>query len=631
MMQVDELNEEQRDAVETTEGPLLVLAGAGSGKTRVVTYRIAHLLEKGTPAESILGMTFTNKAAQEMRERVEAKTNQTVLISTFHSLGAKILRESIDALGYPRSFTIYDEQDADKLLKKCAEECYPLEKKLDIKGIRRQISEAKNALKWPDQVSDEQVSKVYQLYQDRLKEYGALDFDDLLFMTVHLFKEKQQILDFYQQKWRYLLIDEYQDTNHAQYLLISKLVEKSGNLCVVGDPDQSIYSWRGANIHNILEFEKDYEGTKVVRLEQNYRSRTNILEASNALIMHNESRYEKDLWSDKGEGEKITLHRVMDDRQEARYIFDKVCHHYQDHQIPLKNMVIFYRTNAQSRVLEDHFLQRRLPYTIIGGISFYQRKEVKDILAYLRMVQSGLDFISFARTINLPKRGIGDATLEKIRVAAYGQGLPIFDFCQSCVNGGQSLKLSKKHFEGLQSYVGAIQGLRDLITHGAPLDEIVDQAIVRSGYLGALRDDPETFEDRRENLNALIAKAKEADSDQSLEGFLEELSLKGSLDDAFDEGDKINLMTIHHGKGLEFDVTFLAGMEEELFPHINSYKKPSALEEERRLCYVGMTRAREYLYMVNCRQRHIWGAVRFQRPSRFLSEIPERFIRFEDY
>lgn len=416
------LNQEQNDAVETLKGPLLVLAGAGSGKTRVVTYRIVSLLQSGVPPSKILGLTFTNKAAGEMKERVEKLTKNHVLICTFHSLGARMLRESIHTLGYGRDFTIYDEDDAIKLIKVCLDELGIADKKIDPYAIKKLISDAKNKLQGPEKAfsndrspASEVFPAVYQKYQDRLKSYNAVDFDDLLYLPVTLLFLNPELLESYQNRWEYLLIDEYQDTNQAQYQFVRLLVARTGNICVVGDPDQSIYSWRGANIKNILNFESDYPGAKVIRLEQNYRSRSNILEAANKLIGYNYNRFEKKLWSALGPGEKIKHFSAFSDRDEAQFVLDKIRYYHEHKKIPLKDIVIFYRTNAQSRVFEDRLLFNRVPYTIVGGLSYYQRREIKDILAFLRMVQSGADFISFVRTINLPKRGIGEATLQKFR------------------------------------------------------------------------------------------------------------------------------------------------------------------------------------------------------------------------
>jgi ATP-dependent DNA helicase UvrD/PcrA len=624
-MLLQELNEEQQEAVMKTDGPLLVLAGAGSGKTRVVTYRIAHLIEQGIPPSKILGLTFTNKAAREMKERVMSLTRNHVLISTFHSLGARILRESVDKLGYPVNFTIYDDQDTDKLIKNCLLELYPEDKKLEAKTYKGMISKAKNALLMPDEVDTSELRsrqesyfpRIYEVYQEKLLAYGALDFDDLLFLTVRLLREHPQVLQMYQSRWSHLLVDEYQDTNAAQYTMISFLAGKSRNLCVVGDPDQSIYSWRGANIHNILHFERDYPGTQVIRLERNYRSRQNILEAANSLILNNDQRFEKRLWSELGPGEKIKCHTAYTEREEAQYIAEQIRYHCDYQGIPLSEMVIFYRTNAQSRAFEDELPYQKIPYVIVGGISFYQRREIKDILAYLRMVQSDADFISFARSINLPKRGVGAASIEKLRQRAEAEGVPIFTYCQN-----PAIQLPQRQQKGLQGYVDLILDLR---RNKLEIGKLVQKTIESSQYLLALNEEPESYDERKENLDALIAKAMEWEAsteEPTLDAFLEELALKSGADEIKEGDDRVNLMTLHNGKGLEFTIAFLAGMEEDLLPHVNSRGSQEGLEEERRLCYVGMTRAKEVLYLINCDQRFIWGMQRTQRPSRFLKEVP---------
>lgn len=632
------LNPEQKIAAETIEGPLLVLAGAGSGKTRVVTCRIVNLLERGVPASQILGLTFTNKAAAEMKERVRNLTQSEVLICTFHSLGARILRESIHLLGYQRSFIIYDDDDTEKLLKTCLSLLPNVPLKLDMKVLKGMISRAKNSMATHDKLESKLNSPedlifpaLYESYQAKLFEYNALDYDDLLFLPLRLFKEHPEALEYYQNRWQFLLIDEYQDTNAVQYAMVNHLVAKHRNLCVVGDPDQSIYSWRGANIQNILNFESDYPGAKVVRLDQNYRSRSNILDAANAVIQCNNKRLEKQLWSDRGPGEKIKHYRGDTERSEATFVLEKIGYHNRQHDIPLSEMVIFYRTNAQSRIFEDYFLQARVPYVIVGGISFYQRREIKDILSWLRMVESGADFISFARTINIPKRGIGDTTLEKIRYGAEQEGITILSYCEKMVLDEvlrAPVKLSAKQRQGIHEYVQIIRDLRKSATEGT-LSELVKQAIERTGYFNYLEEDKETVADRKENLDGLVSKAFEWEStapEVTLAAFLEELSLKSSLDQADTDQECVSLMTIHNGKGLEFMVTFLAGMEEDLFPHVNSREDQEKVEEERRLCYVGMTRAKEYLYLSEVATRFMWGVTRSQRPSRFLREIPSQFI-----
>jgi DNA helicase II / ATP-dependent DNA helicase PcrA len=635
-MSYHNLNPQQREAVNTLHGPLLVLAGAGSGKTRVVTYRIVNLLEQGTPPTQILGLTFTNKAANEMKERVRQLTHHQVLICTFHSLGARILRESIHALGYRKDFTIYDEQDAEKLLKLCLGE--EQAQKMDAKNFLGMISSAKNALLPPDKIdpatldeSEKAIPQIYARYQEKLKECNAVDFDDLLYLTVRLFREHPDFLDHYQKRWSFLLIDEYQDTNAAQYAIVRYLVDKSNNLCVVGDPDQSIYSWRGANVNNILGFANDYAGAKIIRLEQNYRSRSNILEASNILIANNNSRYEKNLWSDRGAGEKIKHFTADTEKGEADFVAEKIRVHYEQHNIPLKEMAVFYRTNAQSRALEDKLLLHHIPYVIVGGVSFYQRREIKDILSFLRIAHSGVDFVSFSRTINIPKRGLGEATIEKIRLAAAQERLSIVSYVAALVSDTPlqyPIKLSAKQKEALKEYSSILHELKE-ISKACSVHETVKAAIEQTGYLGFLQEDKESYQERKENLNALLSKAMEWEismTEPTLEGFLEELSLKSTLDETEGSHDKISLMTIHNGKGLEFDVVFLVGMEEDLFPHANSRGSFEALEEERRLCYVGMTRARDYLYFCDVRQRFLWGTTRLQRPSRFLAEIPQEYV-----
>ncbi len=635
------LNEAQLEAVNTFEGPLLVLAGAGSGKTRVVTCRIAELIKRGVSASEILGLTFTNKAAGEMQERIRNLAHSQVLISTFHSLGARILRESIHELGYRSDFTIYDEDDVLKLLKACLEELKIRDKKLEPKVFRSLISNAKNKLLDPEHILNSQsqnpaelaLPPVYGKYQERLKEYNALDFDDLLFLIVKLFRNCPEVLKGYQDRWTYLLIDEYQDTNRAQYEIVCKLVERSRNLCVVGDPDQSIYSWRGANIQNILNFENDFPGAKVVRLEQNYRSRSNILEAANALIGFNHQRFEKNLWSALGPGEKIKHFTGDSDRDESRFVADTIGYFHEEKGIPYQEMVIFYRTNFQSRAFEDRLLSARIPYVIVGGISFYQRKEIKDVLAFLRMVYSDLDFISFQRTLNIPRRGLGNATIEKIRLGSTQEGSTILEYCRALVENTVSLRLTAKQKQGLEDYLNIIYKLRRIHTE-CSLKDLVIAAVEETGYLKHLYEDPDTFEDRKGNLDELIGKAIEWEQEKenaSLTEFLEELSLKSSLDETVNEKDRVNLMTIHNGKGLEYTLVFLVGMEEDLFPHANSRGSHEALEEERRLCYVGMTRAKEFLYITDARFRYLWGSLRTQRPSRFLKEIPvEHLLKVRD-
>lgn len=636
MPHLENLNEKQKEAVKIIQGAVLVIAGAGSGKTRVVTARVIHLIASGVSPHQILGLTFTNKAAQEMKERVKKLTNADVIISTFHSLGAKILRESIHHLGYTRNFVIYDEDDAQKLLKQVLEKFGIKDKKSDFKNWKNLISKAKNNLAAPDlldvscltETSQSLFPEVYASYLEQLKASNAVDFDDLLYLPVRLFQEHPLVLDRYQQRWQYLLIDEYQDTNAAQYAFVKLLVEQSQNIFVVGDPDQAIYSWRGANIQNILNFERDYPGAQIIRLEQNYRSHCNILKAANALITHNVNRYEKKLWSHQEHGPKITLFSAYDEREEARFVSSRIWLHHRNEKISFNDIVIFYRTNAQSRPFEDQLLSLKIPYVIIGGISFYQRKEIKDILAFLRVIYSEADISAFLRTINIPKRGVGEATVSKLLNAALAEKLPILVYCEHLLNQeplNHTVKLSEKIKQGLREYLNLKNDLKPLITQ-VPLKDLVTAVIEKSGYLGYLREEKETFEERKSNLDELIAKAVEwdlsHDNQADLGEFLEELSLKSNLDESTPMHERIHLMTIHNGKGLEFTLSFMVGLEEDLFPHVNSRGSEEAIEEERRLCYVGMTRAKKYLYLTRSEVRYLWGTQRFQRPSRFLKEIP---------
>ncbi len=623
-MQLKEhLNPQQLKVAEHVEGPMLVIAGAGSGKTRIITYRIANLISIGVPSSEILAVTFTNKAADEMRRRIQKLSQKAILASTFHSLGARILRESIEPLGYKSHFAIFDEDDSEKVLKECMKEKNLKDEKGLLKSLRSGISNAKNNMVEPE---DEVVKEIYSLYQLKLKTYNALDFDDLLFLTVKLFQQEPEVLERYQKQWNFILVDEYQDTNQAQYNLLKLLSARHQNVFAVGDPDQSIYSWRGANVQNILHFEEDYPGTEVVNLEQNYRSTGNILSAANTVIENNENRYDKKLWSDRGEGEKVGFYLCDTDRDEVSFVLDQLYQHHNRENVPLSDCVIFYRTHFQSRVFEDALLRENIPYVIVGGISFYMRREIKDILAILRVANEGADFLSFARTLNIPKRGIGPATLTKIRMQAQGD---LIQCCDALVAGKLPLKLSQRQRDGIKSYLDTIHSIRRLIHNGAPIYELVEEVIDQTGYFDLLKEDPDSEQDRKENLEELLSKATEWEEENpgaGLSAFLEELFLKSSPDPTH-EADCLRLMTIHNSKGLEFDVAFLVGMEEEIFPHANSLGNFEALEEERRLCYVGMTRARDHLYLSAARSRYLWGSSRMMRPSRFLSEIPQERLK----
>lgn len=632
-----ELNKDQILAVKHKEGPLLVLAGAGSGKTRIVTYRIAYLITQDVLPEKILAVTFTNKAAEEMRKRVNSLQSQAAthrpLIATFHSLAAKILRESIHHLGYKNDFVIYDTEDTNKVLRGCFQRLGLQKEASLLKQCRSLISHKKNQSleEDPDKMPLELQSsfeELYQMYQTVLKESNAVDFDDLLFLVVRLFKEHPDVLAYYQNCWDYLLIDEYQDTNQTQYLLVQQLIEKTHNIFVVGDPDQSIYSWRGANIHNILNFEKDFPNAKVVRLEQNYRSRKIILDASNQLIQNNRFRYEKNLWSDKVGGEKIALFIGNSDRDEALFVVEEIQKLQTQKKCSLKECVIFYRTNFQSRIFEDILLRQKIPYQIIGGLSFYERKEVKDLLAFLTIIASDSDFIAFSRSLSLLKGGIGDLTLEKMRRRASEEGFSIVKMALQALDGNSDFKITEKQKKGLTHYLTLIAELR-VAAKTLSLKELVVATLQKTDYIELLKEDRESFEERKSNIEELITKAYEWENftnSSTLQLFLEELKLKNAVDDLGETREHLNLMTLHNGKGLEFNTVFLVGMEEDLFPHANARLNSKAVEEERRLCYVGMTRAKERLYLTAAKERFLWGNHRTMRPSRFLREIPKEYM-----
>ncbi len=616
------LNPEQTEAVLHGDGPLLVLAGAGSGKTRVITYRIAHLIETGIDPEQILAVTFTNKAAEEMRTRIHALKNARVLATTFHSLGARILRGSIHQLGFQNIFAIYDEDDSEKLLKNCLDQLgFGSGDKGFVKETRRAISEAKNNL---TAINDNVLSQVYHIYNQKLKECNALDFDDLLFLTVQLLQNFPETRTFYQNRWRYILIDEYQDTNIAQYTIAKILSEKYQNIFVVGDPDQSIYSLRGARYQNILNFERDFPGARVITLDQNYRSTNTILEAANALIAKNTNRFEKALWSELGEGSKIGLYIAYSERQEADFVAQRINQHHH-YDTSLDSIAVFYRTNAQSRPFEDALLSRRIPYIIIGGVSFYERREVKDILAYLRILISNTDLISFLRTINAPKRGIGLASLDKIIHSATTHQIPIITFCEEHLD---KIKLGGKQIEGMRNYLQTLHRLRTT-TPRLKIAEVIQEILNLTGYLAFLEQDPETAQERKENIDELMGKAaewEEAQENPSIQLFLEELTLRPTASVENPDAPCIKMMTLHNSKGLEFPIVFLTGLEEDILPHINSKLDPAAIEEERRLCYVGITRAKKTLYLTASTYRYTWGTERLMAPSRFLREIPEELL-----
>ncbi len=626
------LNPEQEKAKDHIEGPLLVLAGAGSGKTRVLTTRISHLINIGISPAKIVALTFTNKAAKEMKSRVYSLTKQNVLTATFHSLCYKLLQEDISNLGYKTPFTIYDDNDSLKLLKQCLKELNYKDEKKTTNSLRSKISSFKNALILPDEVTldhqtenDKILLNTYQLYQRRLKEYNALDFDDLLLLTAVLFTNHATVLKKWQERFNFILVDEYQDTNEVQVFIIKKLAGSHHNIFAVGDPDQSIYAWRGAKVQNILDFDKHFPTASTISLEQNYRSTNHILSAANSVISHNTSRLEKNLWSDLGDGDKVFLSSFMTDRLEANFVIKTINTYHNDQDLPLNEIAILYRTNSQSRIIEDHLLKSNIPYIIIGGLSFYQRKEIKDILAYLRLLISPYDFISFTRVINLPKRGIGPSLITKLQNTIDENQISIIDLLSS---PNPPVKLNIKQQTAIAQFISAYHHIVDLIKKGKPLIDVLKEILIYFEYETYLKEDEETYKDRYENIQELGSKMVEFEEESNFENslhpiypFLEELSLQSSLDKHQTYEPQVSLMTLHNSKGLEFTLNFMVGMEEDLFPHINSKSNNDEVEEERRLCYVGMTRAKKHLYMTYSKTRMLWGSVKEMTPSRFIDEL----------
>ena len=637
----DSLNKEQAEAVKRTEGPVLILAGAGSGKTRVITHRIAYLLDEcGVNPWNILAITFTNKAAGEMRERVDKLIGfgaESVWISTFHSMCVRILRRHIENLGYESSFTIYDTDDQNSLMK---EVCKYL--KIDTKDLREreilgEISSAKNELMTPLLYREEneglgfryvRIADAYEEYQKRLKKNNALDFDDLLMKTVELFHSHDEILASYQNRFRYIMVDEYQDTNNAQFELVRLLAGKHRNLCVVGDDDQSIYAFRGANIRNILDFEKVYPDAFVVKLEQNYRSTQNVLDAANAVIRNNTGRKAKSLWTDRGEGTKIHLREFTTARDEAAFVADDIAEKCRsDRHLSYGDFAVLYRTNAQARALEERFVLTGIPYNVVGGTNFYDRREIRDMIAYLKTVENGQDEIAVRRVLNVPKRGIGLTTIGRLADYAVARDITFFEAMERCRNITSLGRATAK----IESFVSLILQLREFKeSHGLAdlLREIIDKTDYNN-YL--LSSDDEDGEDRISNIDELISKIadyEETAEEPTLSGFLEEVALVSDLDNAEDGSEKVLLMTLHSAKGLEFPHVYLTGLEDGIFPSymaINSGDE-EAEEEERRLAYVGITRAKDDLTLTYSRSRLLRGEVQYNPPSRFLEEIPEELI-----
>lgn len=640
------MNDRQAEAVQTTEGPLLIMAGAGSGKTRVLTHRIAYLIdEKMVNPWNILAITFTNKAAREMRERAMALNPATseTLIATFHSMCVRILRREADHIGYNRNFTIVDPGEQRTLMKRILKNMNLDSKKWNERAILGTISNAKNDLL--DEVAFEHqagdmytqiVAKCYKAYQEELRRSEAMDFDDLIMMTLRLFDKNPDVLAYYQQRYQYIHVDEYQDTNHAQYQLVKLLASRFKNICVVGDADQSIYGWRGADMQNILDFEKDYPEAKVVLLEENYRSTKKILQAANEVINNNRNRRPKKLWTQNADGEQIVYYRANDERDEAVFVASTIDNIVREAGKNFKDFAVLYRTNAQSRTIEEALLKSNIPYTMVGGTKFYSRKEIRDVISYLNLVANPADNISFERVVNEPKRGVGPGTLEKIRTFAYEQNMSLLDASADIMLS----PIKGKAAQAVYDFAHMIFKLRDQLDD-LTITEIVETVLDRSGYLDALSMQ-QTLESqaRIENIEEFLSVTKNFDETNNdgpegetgidrLGRFLNDLALIADTDDGDVEAAEVTLMTLHAAKGLEFPVVFLIGMEEGVFPLSRAAEEPDELEEERRLAYVGITRAEEILFLTNANTRTLFGKTNYNRPTRFLREISDDLLQYQ--
>lgn len=633
-MNLNDLNPMQRRAAETLEGPVLILAGAGSGKTRTLTYRVANLLEHGVKAWHILALTFTNKAAREMRERIERLAGADVgeaWIGTFHSICCRILRRDIEKLGYERSFTIYDDDDQQRVIKAVLKELDIDEKFLPPKAISAEISDAKNRLLSPDEwlqkrggdYRSQKIHDVMTRYEQRLRAANALDFDDLLVKTIQLFVEHPPVLEYYQNRFCYVHVDEYQDTNYAQYQLVRLITQNSRNLCVVGDDDQSIYGWRGADIRNILDFEKDFPDAAVIKLEQNYRSTANILDAANQIIAHNEGRKEKELWTDGGEGEKIALYAAADERDEAAWICQRI-RRLQRAGTPYGSMAILYRMHALSRVMEETLMRAGIPYHVYGGTRFYDRKEVRDVLAYLRVIQNPADDVSLSRIINVPKRAIGDTTVEQLSQYARQNNMSLYAAVAAPPDSLNSR--ARKNVGEFSNLIVSLLIAKETL----PLSEFVQKVIDDAGLISQyLKEENEENQGRIENIREFLGAVTEFEQkseDKSLFAFLENVALVTELDNQDSAPSFVTMMTLHSAKGLEYDTVFMSGMEEGIFPSARAMQEDNRVEEERRLCYVGVTRARKLLHLSYARRRMLFNQMQFNAPSCFLQEIPKRLI-----
>lgn len=633
-MNLEGLNDKQREAVMNTEGPVLVLAGAGSGKTTVLVTRIAYILEnRDVSAHNIIAITFTNKAANEMKTRIERMIGEKakgMWVSTFHSACVKILRTAAEALGFTKSFVIYDSDDSKTVIKECLKELNLDEKVFPVRSVMSQISKAKDELVSPEEyemrhMTDYRLSKiaaVYSLYQKKLRKNNAMDFDDIIFFTVKILRENPAVLEYYRNTFRYIMVDEYQDTSTAQYMLVSLLAGGTRNVCVVGDDDQSIYKFRGANIRNILDFEKEFKDTRVIKLEQNYRSSKNILNAANAVIKNNSERKEKALWTSNEDGEAIKLYTGGNERDEAVFIANEIAKAVEN-GAKYSDFAILYRTNAQSRVIEDTFIRNVIPYRILSGLRFYDRKEIKDIIAYLRVILNPADDVSLQRIINEPKRGIGKTTMDKAAQLADMQLKSIFEIISEPDKYPEILRASSK-LEGFTAMINELRRIRNEVN----VTELIEKTLMLSGYMTALElENTVESETRMENIKEFISVAAEfmkTEEDTSFEAFLENITLVSNIDFYDENEDYAVMMTIHSAKGLEFPTVFVTGLEEGLFPSfrgVSESQNREELEEERRLCYVAITRAKQKLYITNASSRTVYGHTTNQRPSRFINEL----------
>ena len=630
------LNDKQYEAVVTTEGPCLVIAGAGSGKTKVLTHKIAYLIgEKGARPWDILAITFTNKAANEMKQRITdliGDDAKDIWMGTFHSICVRILRRFIDRIGFESSFIIFDTSDQKTLIKGCMKDLAIDDKLLNDRAIQSEISNVKNEMLEPEQYAvrakgdfrKEKISSVYTLYQKRLKENNAIDFDDIINYTIKILMENPDVLEYYSNKFKYVLVDEYQDTNKAQFTLVTLLASKNGNITVVGDNDQGIYSFRGADISNILNFERDFQGTKIIKLEQNYRCTGNILKAANAVIKNNEVKYKKQLWTQNEEGNLPNVYLADNEYDEGSYLATQIEHLRREEYYKYSDFAVLYRMNTQSRAIEDIFRRENIPYRIVGGLKFYERKEIKDIIAYLRLIQNGSDNLSLKRIINEPKRGIGKTSLEKVEQLAEQNEVSMYEIIKNAEQYG----LNRVYLNS-REFVNTIEELKEE-KEKLTISELIKKTLKKTGYTKALENENTIeAENRIENLEEFLTVAIEFEeefAENSLSEFLEGITLSSDLDNVEETEDVVTLMTLHSAKGLEFPVVFLIGMEEGIFPGYKSISEPTELEEERRLCYVGITRAKQQLFLTCSKQRTIFGSTSYNPVSRFIKEIPEELL-----